>query len=122
MFLQSAFRTKSIRFLTAGIFGLLALLQAIRYDWLATSIHVLLAVGFLLSDLHYAPAQRAAVPAPPPARRYASMLLIAAALGLFSSQVMRDFHTKQAPQAPPSSLEHMQERPVCVKQTGRSIG
>ncbi|GAA4018387.1 hypothetical protein GCM10022408_35200 [Hymenobacter fastidiosus] len=73
------------------VFDLLSLVNLVSGAWLTASINGLLAAGFLLSDIAYAPAGAAAADLPPPIwRRYSSIALAGAALLLFGYQISRD--------------------------------
>ncbi|WP_046243199.1 hypothetical protein [Hymenobacter terrenus] len=88
---------KKLNVITGLIFGLLSLVHTVSGTWLAAATSGTLAIGFALSDLAYAPtlAYGAATSTPLPTwRRYGSMLLVGAALLLFSFQVGHDLKAK----------------------------
>lgn len=89
---------KKLNVPTAILFGLLSLVHLVTGDWLAAAASGLLATGFLLSDLAYAPAMaHGAVASPLPAwRRYGSMTLVGAALLLFGYQIGHDIKAKMS--------------------------
>ena len=60
---------KKLNVPTAIIFGLLSLVNVATGDWLAATASGLLAAGFLLSDLAYAPALAPGTAAAPRRRR-----------------------------------------------------
>ncbi|WP_310391041.1 hypothetical protein [Hymenobacter sp.] len=87
---------KKLNVPTAILFGLLSLVHLVTGDWLAAAASGLLAAGFLLSDLAYAPALAPGTVAPPlPTwRRYGSMALVGAALLVFGYQIGHDIKAK----------------------------
>lgn len=87
---------KKLNVPTAIIFGLLSLVNVATGDWLAATASGLLAAGFLLSDLAYAPALAPGTAAAPlPAwRRYGSVVLVGAALLVLGYQISHDIRAK----------------------------
>ena len=82
---------------TAGlIFGLLSIVHLIAGNWLVAATSGILAAGFGLSDLAYAPALAPdATGAPLPNwRRYGPMFLVGTALLLFGYQIAHDLSAK----------------------------
>ncbi|SMB89668.1 hypothetical protein SAMN00120144_0965 [Hymenobacter roseosalivarius DSM 11622] len=92
---------KKLNVIAAVIFGMLALLNLWLGDWVQTSICLLLSIGFLLSDLQYAPTgQDVATPSSlSPGRKYLSITIIVAALALMGYQIGRDSKAKQQREA-----------------------
>ena len=79
------------------VFSLLCLVNLLTGDWLAATTSALLAAGFWLSDLAYAPALACGDPSHNPLpvwRRYASILLVGGALVVFAFQIGHDIGTK----------------------------
>lgn len=84
---------KKLNAVTGAIFSLVALITLLlRDDWLQAGTWLLLGLGFLLSDLQYSAAGQtgtATTSVLPPARKYVSMFLVAAAIALMSYQIGR---------------------------------
>ena len=85
---------KKLNVVTGLIFGLLSFGPLLSHDWVAAAAWGAMSLGFGLSDLAFAPATSygAAAHSLPTWRRSNSMVLVGAAIMLFSYQVGQALH------------------------------
>ena len=85
---------EKLNVITGLIFGLLSLGPLLSHDWVAAAAWGTMGLGFGLSDLAFAPATSygAAAHSLPTWRRSSSMVLVGAAIVLFSYQIGQALH------------------------------
>lgn len=85
---------KKLNVITGLIFGLLSLGPLLSHDWVAAAAWGAMSLGLGFSDLAFAPATSygAAAPSLLTWRRSSSMVLVGAAITLFSYQIGQALH------------------------------